>query len=217
MGIIYCARNTKTGMMYIGQTVRTITQRRKAHEGSVRWKNNCRYFANALRHYGVQAFEWTVIAESDSDHDLNTLEREAIAFRNTMHPFGYNLTEGGRGGRPSSEVRDRIRAKLKGKPKSSDVREHMAIARKTRVYSDEARQAMRTNAGRTMSQETRNKMSKAQSNRSPEVRRTMSESRKGKTVSQETRQKLSEAASRRVISTETRVKISESLKKRFAT
>ena len=91
--VIYKVTNRLNGMSYIGQTVRTMEARRRVHE-------SCRentYLQNAIREYGKENFEWTVVCECDDINELNEKEIHYIREYNTLRPNGYNLTNGGEG------------------------------------------------------------------------------------------------------------------------
>ena len=66
--------------------------------------------------------------------------------------------------------------------------------------------------GKTLSEETRRKLSEAHKNISEETRRKLSEAHKGKHLSKETRNKMSEANKGKHHSDDTRIKISEANK-----
>lgn len=116
--IIYKATNTVTGMSYIGQTIRTLDERRKCHER----QDDKSYFQNAIAKYGKDEFEWEILYTASDVDELNRLEVHCIEAYNTIRPNGYNLTKGGEGSfwtgdnNPAKldEVREKISNKLKG-------------------------------------------------------------------------------------------------------
>ena len=75
-GIIYGARNTVTEKWYIGQTTVGIEKRRRQHLIDAR-NNYDRYaFHAAIRKYGEDAFDWTVLEYDIKTHDeLNEREK----------------------------------------------------------------------------------------------------------------------------------------------
>lgn len=96
MGIIYCATNTINGKKYVGKTVQTLEDRWGSH---IRLANTGRkiYFLNAIRKYGSESFVLSVL-ETTEDEFLNEAERRWIRELNTTnHTVGYNSTEGGEG------------------------------------------------------------------------------------------------------------------------
>jgi len=91
--IIYCARNKITRKVYIGQSIRdTPVFRIRCHMLSKY------YFGAALRKYGLDAFEISVIDRAETREQLNAKERFWIKTYNSLAPNGYNLTTGGEGG-----------------------------------------------------------------------------------------------------------------------
>lgn len=94
MGFIYMLK-FPNGKVYVGQTIRKRVQDRwRAHKNrACDMKGNCRALCNAIRKYGWDSIEKSVLEIVD-DSLLDERERWWIAnmdsFRN-----GYNLTEGG--------------------------------------------------------------------------------------------------------------------------
>lgn len=93
--IIYRAMNLITGMSYIGQTTRSLKERKSAH--LKRAKLSSLKFYNAIKKYGEEAFSWTVLKLCKTREELNFWEEFYINRYNTMAPDGYNLTSGGKG------------------------------------------------------------------------------------------------------------------------
>jgi len=93
-GIIYKATCNVTGMSYIGQTIKTLKRRIQLHQtGKYR-----SYFQNAIKVYGIEKFQWEIIAEGNSIKELNDLEILMIKEHHTHRSEGgYNLTWGGDG------------------------------------------------------------------------------------------------------------------------
>jgi hypothetical protein len=119
----------------------------------------------------------------------------------TGRALGWRLTngtEGGEGVHPTDEVRAKLSASLKGRPKSSETRRKMSAARK----------------GNALPETTRKKIvaSSAQRAQDPAFRAKLSESHKGKIPGEDTRRKMSDATTRQWQDPEHRAKISEALK-----
>lgn len=90
---MYKAKNKINGKVYIGQTKHTLEERReqhikKAHSGVKT------HFYNAIRKYGDNAFEFSVICTVDNKEDLNLLETYYIQLYNSIKD-GYNMVDGG--------------------------------------------------------------------------------------------------------------------------
>ena len=91
--IIYKAENKINGKLYIGQTIRSLTARRNQHLNNAR-KGVSGKFYDAIREYGEDNFEFSVICKAYSKDELDDLERYYIAKYNTVND-GYNSLSGG--------------------------------------------------------------------------------------------------------------------------
>lgn len=112
MGCIYCAECTINGKRYVGQTVKGLRVRRREHERSAAI-GSALLFHRALRKHGTHAFRWFVVFDDATDDEIDVLEQDTIkAFRSTR-PGGYNLQEGGNGGRPVEDVKVRTSATVR--------------------------------------------------------------------------------------------------------
>jgi group I intron endonuclease len=200
MGIIYCARNKVNGKRYIGQTERSLSKRKRKHESDARL-SGFSFFWEALREFGFDNFEWSVIFEDVAEIEADKLERETISVYKTQHPNGYNMQSGGITG---FGVIDETRAKLSKSgrsrpPMTEETKKRMGVVHKGRKRSDETRKKISAAVkGKPKSDEHRQKLSEARKNISDETRLRMSIAAKNKPpVSDETRQKLSAAGKRK--------------------
>lgn len=73
-----------------------------------------------LAKYGPDRFEFSIIDTAISKDELNAKEKHYIVKLNTLHPNGYNLTEGGDGGLPHPEVKQKISNALKNRQFSTE-------------------------------------------------------------------------------------------------
>ncbi len=94
--IIYLVTNLINQMKYVGQTIRTLKQRKSSHLSSSK-KGSTYYLHRAIRKYGAENFKWEVMYNASSEEELNEKETFFIKEYNTNSQDGYNLTEGGRG------------------------------------------------------------------------------------------------------------------------
>lgn len=94
--IIYKVTNIINNHSYIGQTVTSLSKRKAAHLSDVLIKKDSTYFHRAIRKYGVNDFEWSIIDECSAIEELNRLEIYYIGYYDTFDN-GYNLTLGGEG------------------------------------------------------------------------------------------------------------------------
>lgn len=93
-GVIYCATNIINDKKYIGQTTRKVNRRRNEH---ITQSNNGSELAihQAIRKYGEENFEWSVIDQAYSQKELDDKEIHWIDFYNTYGDGGYNMALGG--------------------------------------------------------------------------------------------------------------------------
>ena len=97
MGLIYEAL-FQNGKKYIGQTTKTLDVRIKQHISKSKNANSHQLFSNAIKKYGKDSIEWTILAKDiDTLIELNNTEQFYISFYNTFHGRGYNMTSGGDG------------------------------------------------------------------------------------------------------------------------
>lgn len=111
--IIYKVTNLINGKIYIGKTTQKINIRRNQHKYSALKTNSKSVFHKAIRKYGWDKFEWSVIDKADSEEELNNKESYWIRYYDT-YLKGYNLTYGGDGSvgyKPSKEYFEKIHKK----------------------------------------------------------------------------------------------------------
>jgi group I intron endonuclease len=91
--IVYAAVNKLNNKIYIGMTRTGLSKRRTGHaQAAARGKKS--YFCAAIRKYGIDGFDWLVLAICRDVKRLNDFEKNAIA---SIMPE-YNMTAGGDGG-----------------------------------------------------------------------------------------------------------------------
>jgi group I intron endonuclease len=146
MGYIYKITNKNTGKMYIGQTTQDLEERWRGHRSS---KSNCRYLKSAIKKYGIYNFEFKLICIC-FDNDMDKFENDYIKKYNTLVPNGYNLREGGNGGRHNEETKKKISESLKnrtdiiysknqlGRPHTEEIKKKISNSLKGRKLSKES-------------------------------------------------------------------------------
>jgi group I intron endonuclease len=92
MMLIYEAYNKNNGKVYVGLTTQTLDKRKSSHLRSAKSGSNS-YFHKAIRKYGVEAFDWYVVAETDSLTNLYKLEKLFISLYEDWQT--YNISLGG--------------------------------------------------------------------------------------------------------------------------
>jgi group I intron endonuclease len=115
MGLIYMATCKVNGKKYIGQTTTKLKARQQQHK----WNKRKYYFGKAIDKYGYDNFTWVILRDGILlQEEMDRLEIEMIAKHKTMRPRGYNLTEGGNGGVPCKEVKEKLAARNKARAKA---------------------------------------------------------------------------------------------------
>jgi group I intron endonuclease len=158
-------------------------------------------FARALNKYKDWDNDWEHIIFMDglSEYDAKQTEIKLIALFKTNvckygDKYGYNCTDGGEGcsGRiPSEETRKKISESHKGE--NNPMYGVRLTGDKNHMYGRTGDK--HPNYGKHQTEETKKKISKANSGRHPsdETRAKMSKSQKGRVTSEETKQKISKA------------------------
>ena len=214
--IIYKLQNKINGKIYIGKTIKEVEQRIAEH---LKTKS---LIGKALRKYGLQSFDIFIMDLADDNETLNEKERYWIKFHDCKAPNGYNLTDGGDGFSPgtnlSQETKNKIRNSHLGKPRSEETKKKISIAHKGKKLSQEHRDnASKSLKGRIFSEEHRNKISKALKGKK-HTQEQIEANRKGhlgQKFSEERNKKIATANHNRVISLQTRKKLSENAKKQW--
>ena len=131
---IYEIRNIKNGKAYVGQST-NIKARWGEHIRSARNESDSCVIHRAIRKYGVESFEFSILQECENDQEtLDSLESFYIKYLNTMIPSGYNVKAGGSHGG--------VRGTLNSNSKLTeemvfDIRERYAqLDKKDAVYKD---------------------------------------------------------------------------------
>jgi len=188
-GIIYKATGP-TGLVYIGQTVKRLAERKAGHAFRAKKGDRRHAFQIALLADGFSNFTWEQIDTAENAGELDEKEKYWIAHYQSDNPaHGYNGTSGGKDTVYTIEARQKISEAIK-----------KAIA----VIPEETRRRM---------VEKRRETIKGR-HHAPATKRKISESLKGIKRSQETCRKMSLAQKGRIVSEETRHKMSVSARHR---
>ena len=99
--VIYYILNRINGKAYIGKTVRELWRRIKQHRTR---PESC--IGDAIKKYGFENFSVFVLEECATPEELNEREKYWIKTLHTKTPYGYNLTDGGDGGKKAG-IRNR--------------------------------------------------------------------------------------------------------------
>lgn len=123
--IIYRVLNKRTGKSYVGQTVRTLEQRKAEHMRLAQKVSSQAYptpLHRSIHEIGSGEFIWEVIEVCTSEDQLNTRERYYIKLINCITPYGYNQTDGGGGltSTTSEEIRFKIANSMRERHKDPE-------------------------------------------------------------------------------------------------
>lgn len=167
---IYSFRNKFNQKRYIGKSI-NIENRYNAHMGACFNRNEDGYFYRALRKYGVENFDFTVLIECPEEN-LNYWEKFYIRYYcSNNNDYGYNLTNGGDGtsGLKHSdewkekqaiiqkEVQLKYWASEEGKNKAKHHSDVMKGRKHTQEWKDKQSKRLK---GHSCSEETREKLRK---------------------------------------------------------
>lgn len=94
--IVYQATNTVSGMAYVGATKQSLAVRKREHKSAAKGAASRSKFHAAIRAFGFDAFEWSVLWEGDSLSEMCLQERRLIEERDSI-ANGYNTVAGGIG------------------------------------------------------------------------------------------------------------------------
>ena len=132
---IYLARNLVNGKVYVGYDS-SWPKRKHEHQYHSQHTDSNKMFYNAIRKYGWDNFEWSVIYQSeDAEHTLKVMENHFIEqYRSYIHypdSNGYNMTLGGEGTigavqtpETRRKISEALKGKTKGRPKRPFTEEH---------------------------------------------------------------------------------------------
>ena len=199
-GFIYLTTNIINGRKYMGQ--------RKFSHGWKGYLGSGIILTQAIKKYGKDNFNRTIMAIAYSKEELNKLEIEFIHNHNAVENDDYyNITHGGdspmSGRKMSEEHKDKISKSEKGKDVSLETRIKISVSSKGRMHSIETKEKIRkTSEERLHSEKTKEKM-RGENNHfygkhhSEESKLKMSNSLKGRKHSEETKNKMKKSSMKR--------------------
>ena len=194
-GVVYLIWNKVNGKRYVGQTVQTLKKRLQKH------LRDDLYVDRAIRSHGIENFYCGIIKTCATKDELDEAEKHFIAVLKTKTPYGYNLTDGGCGGRHTDETRAKLSAANSGENNPMFGKKH---TEETKAKIRAAQLGNKKNFGKHPSAETLAKLSAANTGKHPsaETLAKMSAAKSGENNpffgrhhTDETRAKLSAALS----------------------
>lgn len=151
---VYCIFNKATKKRYIGSAAKSLAKRIYSHRYSLNKNRHWnRYLQRAWNKYGSRAFVFSILEECEPSLCITTEQKWIDYYKSANSNYGYNLSP--TAGSPlgvihTSEVRAKLSAISKGKPKSP---EHAAaIKRGKQDVSEETRRKMSESAKKRLSQ-----------------------------------------------------------------
>lgn len=115
IGIIYRAFDTTNGKSYIGQTWYSLRQRSTRHNRDALSGRGRLPFHRSLKAHGIENFVWSILIQLCDQKSLDEAEIAFIKELESEHPHGYNMTEGGKGGRMTDETKEKMSKSHLGK------------------------------------------------------------------------------------------------------
>lgn len=141
--IVYCATNKLNDFKYVGITTKKLEIRQKQHFYQAFNEKKKNYFYRALRKYGWENFEWSIIYKASTIEEL--LEKESFFIKefSSFKNKGYNETIGGRGcfgWKHSEETKQKIaiasKVNNKGKSLTKEQKEKIRLFFKGKTYEE---------------------------------------------------------------------------------
>lgn len=149
--VVYQITCKVNGKLYVGYTSKTAETRFRQHLLNARWKRRTALY-DAIRCYGPEAFEVSVLVECESHAQACEQERKHINLLGCLLPVGYNMTTGGDGVPLTEAQRKKANAKKRGR--FTEKQRIAAERRKGRKASEETRRRLsEARKGKTQSEE----------------------------------------------------------------
>ena len=152
--IIYKATNKLDGKCYIGQSTFDLDKRKGEHLKCSQRQRPRYYLHRAIKKHGMDNFDWEVIAECETQKELDKTELKSIEQYKSLAPYGYNCVMMAAGGDAFSthpkreEIRKRMsEGTLKGIAASDKSWSHFGETNSMygRKHSPESIEKMRRN------------------------------------------------------------------------
>jgi len=135
---LYCIANLINGKVYIGQAT-DVNKRWFDHRKAVRINKPTQLIHHALIKYGLENFEFEVVASCKTQDDANTTETELVKQYNSFvgNGEGYNATLGGMNAPKTEEWKQKVSQTLMGHEVSEETRQKISVAVTGSIRSEE--------------------------------------------------------------------------------
>lgn len=110
--LIYKITNKINGKVYIGQTSQGLARRKGEHIYRFNLGERDHRLYQAMRKYGIENFEFSIVCHVLNSADLDYLEKQVIEDHDS-HRNGYNMSCGG--GSFSGEIKENLSRALRGR------------------------------------------------------------------------------------------------------
>jgi len=181
---IYQITNQVNGKIYIGQTIRTLEQRKAQHIRDTFTNNSQCVIHRAIKKYGIDKFVFEALFHCLSKADMDKKERETIRERNSKRPAGYNLTDGGEGSdgyRHNEEAKRKIGAANKGRKMSKgEIEKRKKTNSHTKMTPEHKARLIEINKARKLTDEQKKKISRLGTTHSDETKEKMRVAHRGR-------------------------------------
>lgn len=203
--LLYRITHIESGKKYIGQYT--------GGEYFNRYWGSGLYIKRAIRKHGKSAFIKEIICECNTQEELDALEQQYIQEENTLVPFGYNLSPGGKGGDGGWSNKSEEEIKLWKEKLSRSAKERWQNPEMRAKYLSKIDRQQRAESAR-LSWSTGVMKSGGGYIRTPQILVKYSEAQKGKTLSESHKKKIGDALRGVKRPDETKRKLSKALKGR---
>lgn len=105
--LIYKITNIVNNKVYIGQTTKTLEERKKNYLNEYKWNKNPRVIIRAMRKYGFDNFKFEILEDNiKTQQELDNRERYYITevYHSLVEENGYNVERGGNGQGKHTEI-----------------------------------------------------------------------------------------------------------------
>lgn len=197
---LYKITHKPSGRIYIGQS-KNLHGRKTAYKNCGGSGNSNSVIRRAILKHGWDNFSFEVMVYVEGREYLNNLEKAAIAAYGCLVPNGFNVEIGGNCSPMSEHTKALLSKAKKGKRLSSEHKTKIGLA-SAKAWENAAAErvqmvkehAKNINAGKSLSQETKEKISALRKQKFATGEIVHHKPNAGRKFSEETKQKMRESA-----------------------